>query len=119
MSVPERCRWLLDEETGLLDLNDAFRRAGSDLLNSLSNPPGELEQRLGMRSRFPFQNRRSAFVPRLANFGIELNTAKEIYAELFRRLLRAATREDVNLVMAVRTYEIAHVLDHTGDVHFH
>src|SRR6266436_256879 len=119
MSVPERCRRLLDEETGLLDLDDAFRRAGSDLLNSLGNPPGELEQRLCMRSGFPFQHRRSAFVPGLANFWIELNAAKEIHSELFRCLLCPAAREDVYLVMAVRAHEIAHVLDHAGDVDFH
>lgn len=33
----------------LLDLNDPFARARSDLLNPLRNPPGKVEQRLGMR----------------------------------------------------------------------
>ena len=38
---------------------------------------------------------------------------------MLRHLFRTAAGEDIDLVIAVRTREVAHVLDHAHQIHFH
>ena len=65
------------------------------------------------------QNCRLPGVSGLPNSGIKLNFTKKRHPELRSGLLRSAAREYVRLLMAVRTNKIAHVLDHSHNIHFH
>src|SRR5271170_8256546 len=79
----------------LLNLNHAFRTGGFDLFHPRHHIAGECEQRLRMRRAFSREHSRHAAVARFANLRIELDASKESDAELFRRLFRAAAREDI------------------------
>src|SRR5258708_6302598 len=103
----------------LLDLNDALWRTGFNLFDSVSNPSRKLKQRLRMRSGLSLKHGWPAFVPGFTNLGIKLHRAKKIHSELARSLLRPTARKDINLVLAVGADKVAHVLDDTGNVHFH
>ena len=72
-----------------------------------------------MGRAFAFQDSRRAAVTRSANFRIQFHASQKRYVELFGRLLCSATREDINFVLAMRADEVAHVLDHADDIHFH
>src|SRR3981189_3303429 len=97
---------------GLLNLNHAFRAAGFDLLNSRRHVAGKREQRLRMRRVLSLEHGRNTAVARFANLRIEFDASEKGDVELFRRLLRAAPREDINFVLAMRTDEVTHVFDH-------
>src|SRR5258708_35956106 len=103
----------------LLNLNHAFRTAGFDLLHPRRHVAGKCEQRLRMRRVLSLEHRRRAAVARLANFWIELDASEKGDVELFRRLFRAAAREDIDFVLAMRTDKVTHVFDHADDVHLH
>src|SRR5271167_3291011 len=68
---------------------------------------------------FSLEYGRRAAVARFANLRIEFDISEEGDAELLRRLFRAAAREDVDFMLAVRTNEVTHVFDHADDVHLH
>src|SRR5258705_1244423 len=72
----------LDDPSRLLDLDDAFRRRGFDLLYPFHYPAGKIEQCLGMRRVLAFKHRGLAFISGFANLWVELNAAEEIDAEL-------------------------------------
>src|SRR5208337_686796 len=103
----------------LLNLNHALRATGFDLIHARRHIAGESEQRLRMRRVLSLEHGRSAAVARFANLRIELDASEEGDAELLRRLFRAAAREDVDFVLAVRADEVAHVFYHADDIHFH
>src|ERR1035441_4418731 len=103
----------------LLDLNHAFRTAGSDLLHSRHHIAGEGEQRFRMGRIFSLEHGWNAAVARFANLRIEFDVSEEGDVELFRRLFRAAARENVDFVLAMRADEVTHVFDHAYDVHLH
>src|SRR5712692_5750406 len=103
----------------LLDLDHACGTAGLDLVHPLHHLAGKREKRLRMRRIFALKYRGRAGIASLANFGIEFHAAQKRYVELFRSLLRAAAREDINFVLAMRADKVTHVLDHAHDIHLH
>src|SRR5437588_444499 len=103
----------------LLNLNHAFRTAGFDLFHSRRYVAGEGEQRLRMRRVLSLEHGRRAAVAGFANFRIELDASEKGDVELFRRLFRAAAREDIDFVLAMRADKVTHVFDHADDVHLH
>ena len=105
--------------TSLLDLDYAFSGAGLDLAHSRDDVTGEVEQRLGMRRAFALEDRGFAAVTGFTNVWIELDISEEGNAELLRGLLCASAGKDVDLMIAVRTDEVAHVLNHAHKVNFH
>src|SRR5208283_5207552 len=80
---------------------------------------GERKQRLGMRRLVAFEHDWLPAVATLANIGIQFDAAEEWHVKLQRGALAAALGEDVNLLMAVRADEVAHVLYDAKDVHLH
>src|SRR5579862_9538496 len=72
-----------------------------------------------MRRLVAFHHDRMTAIAGLADFGIELDTAEKGNPELLRGALAAALGEDVNLVLAMRADEIAHVLDDAENVDLH
>src|SRR5208282_559235 len=103
----------------LLNLNHAFRTAGFDLFHPRHHIAGERKQRLRMRRVFSLEYGRHTTVARFANLRIKLDASEVGDVELFRRLFRAAAREDIDFVLAMRAHEVTHVFDHADDVHLH
>ncbi len=81
--------------------------------------PRKLEDRLGMRRIFALKHDRLSTVPRLPHLRIKFNASQKRHAKLLRHVLRATARKDIDLMVAVRTNEIAHVLDHAHQIDFH
>jgi hypothetical protein len=73
-------------------------------------------QRLALRSG---QRHRQPAVAALADGRIQLDRAQKRHVELLGRALRAAARKDVDLLVAVRAGEVAHVLHNAQHLHVH
>src|SRR6185312_15452714 len=72
-----------------------------------------------MRRLFSAQDGGQTAVAALSDIGIKFYCAEIWNPELLRRPLDSTFREDIDLVLAVRTMKVAHVLDHAEDVHLH
>src|SRR5580704_5165578 len=96
----------------LLNLNHASRLPSLNLRHSRHNLPRERKDRLGMRRILALEHDRLPAVSRLAHLRVKLDAPEESYAEVLRHLLRPTTREDIDLMIAMRTREITHILDH-------
>src|SRR6266436_8413312 len=72
-----------------------------------------------MRRVFSLEHGRRAAVARFTNLRIEFDASEEGDIELFRRLFRAAAREDIDFMLAMRTDEVTHVFYDADDVHLH
>lgn len=103
----------------LLNLNYAGWLGRFDLGYSRNYFSCEFKDRFGVRRIFAFEDYGLAAVAGFADFGIEFDVAEERDAVLFRHIFCAAPGEDIDLVIAVRAGEEAHVLDHADDIHFH
>jgi len=102
-----------------LNRNDAGAFARFDFRHSRNHSPREFEDRLGMRRIFALQHDRLSAVAGLADFGIEFDVPEKRNAVLLRHIFGAAAGENIDLMIAVRTGEKAHVLDHADDIDFH
>src|SRR5512141_504474 len=58
-------------------------------------------------------------VPTFANVGIEFDVAEELESKLFRRTLSTTFTEGIDLMIAMRAHEVAHVLDHADHFYLH
>src|SRR5258708_18959503 len=69
-----------------------------------------------MRRIFAFKRSRLAVVAASAYFGIEFDGAHEGNGEFSRSALDAAFGENVDLLVAMRTFEVAHVLHNSEKI---
>src|SRR5438046_2204464 len=86
---------------------------------ALRNLAREGKERFGMWRILASKYRRQTGIATFTNIGIELNRAQVWHAKLLRRALHPALGENVDLVMAVRAEELAHVLYYAEDVYLH
>src|SRR5882757_4275913 len=68
---------------------------------------------------FAFEDCWRTAVPRFTDFGIEFHASKKWHIELLCSLFRAPTRENIDLMLAMGTDEVTHVLDHADNVDLH
>src|ERR1700757_5045223 len=103
----------------LLNLDHAFRRVRPNLVDPRNHFAREIIQSLGVWCVLAFEHGRFAGIPRPAEFWIQLNGAQKRHAKLLGSPFRAAPREDIDFVIAMRAHEVAHVLDHADQVDLH
>src|SRR4051812_23383145 len=87
-----------------------FRRALLHLLR-------QCEERLCSHRVLAGQRHRMPRIAALADVRIKFHFAEEVQSELAGSALASSMRKDVDLMLAMRTTEAAHILDQTKDVH--
>src|ERR1035437_2198039 len=103
----------------LLHLDDVSALSGVQFIDALEHVSGKSKHRAGVLGLFSLKHHRMPAVAALANLRIEFYAAEERQAKLLSGPLSAALGENVDLLMAVRALEVAHVFDHADDVDFH
>ena len=106
-------------ETDLVDAENAAAAAALQLFHARQNLARKSEKTLGIVRLLAGQNHGMTGISALANRRIELDASEERHVELLRRALAAAGGEDIDLVIAVRADEVAHVLDDAEDFDAH
>src|SRR5438270_8968450 len=102
----------------LPNLNHAFCLRG-DIHRAGLHLSRQLIKRLPRRGLFALERYRMSRIATLADVRIKLNLNQQLQAELARGALAAALGEDINLFAAMRTVEVAHVLDQSKNIHLH
>src|SRR5581483_2253885 len=101
------------------DLHHVPAAARLHFLHPLLHFAGEFEQRLGVWVPLALQYHRMSAIAALPYVGIELDISQERDAELPRSEFAATLREHVDLVVAMRADEVAHVFYQPEDVDLH
>src|SRR6266700_588820 len=101
----------------LLHLNHVARRAAASYFaHAHDYQLGKIVERLGMRRRLASQHGRLSAVAALADLRIKLNGAQKRHGKFPRGPLHAAFGKNVDLLMAMWTNKVAHVLHQAQDV---
>src|SRR5262245_40853293 len=88
-------------------------------LGAFDQPLGDIEERRRLRALWSCETDRKPAISTFANRRDKLDRSKKGNIELLGRALRSALRKDVDLLMAVRAGEVAHVLDDAEDFDIH
>ncbi len=95
----------------LLNLNHVLRRTFPDFFGPFGHFSSEGVDRFCMRPLFTLKSHGIACIPTFANVRIKFNASQERDTELIRCAFASAFGENVDLVIAMRTHEVAHILD--------